>query len=132
MEEQQVMVNGRPLRHVVLHSPTGFSWGYGGSGPADLALSILADFLGDRKLAEQLHQDFKWEFVAKWTEDRPWLLTGAQILAWLRRLGGPTFLGRRFEQLDLSRTDGAEPEEVVYQGRPAGWRPEGRRAAPRA
>lgn len=32
------------LRHVELHSPTGFECGYGGSGPADLAASILADF----------------------------------------------------------------------------------------
>src|SRR5687767_7716662 len=27
------------------HSPTGFEWGYGGSGPADLALNIAARFL---------------------------------------------------------------------------------------
>src|SRR5262245_1194599 len=25
------------------HSPTGFEWGYGGSGPAQLALALLAD-----------------------------------------------------------------------------------------
>jgi hypothetical protein len=37
-----------PLRHVVMHSPTGFAWSYGGSGPADLALSLLVDALGDR------------------------------------------------------------------------------------
>ncbi len=37
-----------PLRHVVHHSPSGLSWGYGGSGPADTALSILADALGER------------------------------------------------------------------------------------
>jgi hypothetical protein len=29
------------------HSPTGFAWGYGGSGPAQLALAILADYLED-------------------------------------------------------------------------------------
>ena len=29
------------------HSPTGFSWGYGGSGPAQLALAICADVFGD-------------------------------------------------------------------------------------
>lgn len=28
------------------HSPTGFEWGYGGSGPAQLALAILADHFG--------------------------------------------------------------------------------------
>lgn len=29
------------------HSPTGFNWGYGGSGPAETALSILVDFFDD-------------------------------------------------------------------------------------
>jgi hypothetical protein len=37
-----------PLRHIVRHSPTGMTWGYGGSGPADLARSLLFDALGDR------------------------------------------------------------------------------------
>lgn len=36
------------LEHVVKHSPTGFSWGYAGSGPADLARSILIAVLGDK------------------------------------------------------------------------------------
>lgn len=76
-------VDGRPLRHVVVHSPTGFCWGYGGSGPADLALSILADYLGDVKLAERCYQAFKWDFVAKWTMGQPWKLTGAEIHRWL-------------------------------------------------
>lgn len=36
-----------PLRlDLFNHSPDGFEWGYGGSGPAQLALAILADFLG--------------------------------------------------------------------------------------
>ena len=38
--------NATLLKHCVLHSPTGFEIGYGGSGPADLAVSILADFFG--------------------------------------------------------------------------------------
>ena len=33
----------KEVDHVSLHSPTGFEWGYLGSGPADLALSLLAD-----------------------------------------------------------------------------------------
>lgn len=36
------------LTHHVKHSPTGISWGYCGSGPADLARSLLIDHLGDR------------------------------------------------------------------------------------
>lgn len=36
-----------PLEHrVVRHSPDGFSWGYGGSGPAELALNLIVDALG--------------------------------------------------------------------------------------
>jgi len=34
------------LPHHVLHSPDGHSWGYGGSGPAELAKDILCDHLG--------------------------------------------------------------------------------------
>lgn len=35
------------LQHHPKHSPTGFSWGYAGSGPADLARSMLIDHLGE-------------------------------------------------------------------------------------
>ncbi len=45
------------------HSPTGFSWGYGGSGPHQLALAILADFFGDNA-AKQYSQMFKWDVIA--------------------------------------------------------------------
>ena len=58
--------NVKPLKHVVRHSPTGFSWGYGGSGPADTALSILTDCLGE-KIANSLYGQFKWDFVAAWS-----------------------------------------------------------------
>jgi len=46
-----------PLRHVVRHSPTGFEWGYGGSGPADLSLSLLTHAVGP-EAAERLYQEF--------------------------------------------------------------------------
>jgi hypothetical protein len=48
------------------HSPTGFEWGYGGSGPAQLSLAILADALGDDEKAVKLHQPFKWEVISCW------------------------------------------------------------------
>lgn len=35
------------LAHIVRHSPSGFAWGYRGSGPADLARSLLAAVLGE-------------------------------------------------------------------------------------
>lgn len=47
----EVVEDGRVvglLHHDVRHSPTGFSWGYAGSGPADLARSLLIAALGDK------------------------------------------------------------------------------------
>ena len=46
------------------HSPDGFNWGYGGSGPAQLALAILLKFT-DKDTALYFYQDFKWEVIAK-------------------------------------------------------------------
>jgi hypothetical protein len=54
---------GRSLR-INNHSPDGFEWGYGGSGPAQFALAILLDLTDDGDLAESLHQEFKRRFVA--------------------------------------------------------------------
>lgn len=64
-----VSVNGdevplTPSLRVINHSPSGFECGYGGSGPAQLALAILMMY-ADKKTAVALHQDFKWEFLAK-------------------------------------------------------------------
>lgn len=83
----RVTVNGRPLRHVVVHSPDGFNWGYGGSGPADLAYAILADYLGDEKLAAELHQAFKWDVVARLDQRADWTITGEDVDRWLRDKG---------------------------------------------
>lgn len=65
------------------HSPTGFSWGYGGSGPAQLALAILLRFT-DRETASRLHMDFKWDHVARWPQVGP-LDEWVDIGAWLHR-----------------------------------------------
>jgi hypothetical protein len=60
------------------HSPTGFSWGYGGSGPSQLALAILLDYAPHCKAKiERRYQDFKREFVSRWGE--AWELTRAEL-----------------------------------------------------
>lgn len=46
------------------HSPTGFGWGFNGSGPAQLALALLADALGDER-AQRLYQDWKFKVVSR-------------------------------------------------------------------
>ena len=65
------------------HSPTGFAWGYGGSGPAQLALAILADHTGDRQKAMRLHQAFKRDFVATFPAE--WVLTSDQVENWIQK-----------------------------------------------
>jgi len=70
-----VTVDGEPLDlaaslAVCNHSPDGFAWGYGGSGPAQLALAILLRFT-DADEARRRHQAFKWAHVADWPQDGP-------------------------------------------------------------
>lgn len=57
-----------PLPHRVRHSPTGFEWGYDGSGPADLALAIVHNFLGYEP-APMIYQEFKRRIVARFDRD---------------------------------------------------------------
>lgn len=70
------------VHKVVRHSPTGFEWGYGGSGPADLALNILLDYLPYED-AERLYQRFKWDVVARVPREGG-VITEEQILSWIR------------------------------------------------
>lgn len=42
------------------HSPDGFNWGYGGSGPAQLALAIMLKLTGKA----DGYQDFKFRIIA--------------------------------------------------------------------
>jgi hypothetical protein len=65
----------------VYHSPTGFEWGYGGSGPADLALNILRLFT-DPQTARRYHQAFKWEFIAPMPREGG-VIKGDVIRDWL-------------------------------------------------
>jgi len=80
LPEVEVTVNGKPLKHRVRHSPTGFEFGYGGSGPADLALSILWNFLG-KEPSRILYMDFKTRFVARWKDK--WEITSEEIQSWI-------------------------------------------------
>ncbi|HEX7049864.1 MAG TPA: DUF6166 domain-containing protein, partial [Longimicrobiales bacterium] len=77
-----------PRNDLFDHSPDGFAWGYGGSGPAQLALAILADHLGDDAAAVRLHQNFKWRAIAT-IEGRSWRMTDAEVAGHLAAIGVP-------------------------------------------
>lgn len=98
----------RVLPHCQMHSPTGFETGYAGSGPADLALSILCDFFGvssstierfcrftlqegDAPLAAQAvhyHQQFKIDFIAgqELAINGAYSIREQEILDWLAKM----------------------------------------------
>lgn len=62
------------------HSPSGFSWGYAGSGPSQLALALCLDCVGRRR-APYVYQEFKFRVIAKLPGDKGWTLTEAQVRA---------------------------------------------------
>ena len=88
LDDCTVTVNGTPLDlrlDLRNHSPTGFSWGYGGSGPAQLALAILAHEFG-AETALDGYQDFKFDVVACWPMREDWQIAGEELRAWMDSL----------------------------------------------
>jgi len=79
----QYTLDPAPSQALVNHSPDGFAWGYGGSGPAQLALALLLDATGNPDLALDFYQKFKGEVVAGWPMDYPWTYDQDQVLAWV-------------------------------------------------
>lgn len=69
------------LRH---HSSTGFLWGINGSGPAQLALALLADALGDDRRALALYQDFKFRCIVQLPSC--WIMSRSRVLAYVAEL----------------------------------------------
>ena len=76
------------------HSPDGFNWGYGGSGPAQLALALLLDTVGSLD-AVPLHQTFKAQVVSGWPGASAWQITGSELAAWWAAQIGAAELAKR-------------------------------------
>ncbi|OBJ54846.1 DUF6166 domain-containing protein [Mycobacterium asiaticum] len=97
------------LPHRVKHSPTGLMWGYAGSGPADLARSLLIHTLGDAArcavcggapqpqkcpwcdegwiVPSSTYQRFTFEVIAR-LPDCGWTLRRSDVLDWLQGAEG--------------------------------------------
>jgi hypothetical protein len=74
-------------------SPDGFAWGYGGSGPTALAMSILADIVGEdvgMVLTPGIVHDFKREFIEPLDQDSGFVVAESTIREWLVRHSGYT------------------------------------------
>lgn len=92
----------KPSLLVWNHSPTGFNWGYMGSGPAQLALALLLDATHDKDIAARYHQAFKSEYVANWSSSATWQLTDAEIRAWVEEKIDADPMPDEITHLDLS------------------------------
>ena len=77
-----VLDPGRSLK-LRNHSPTGFAWGYTGSGPAQLALAILLHEGVAEKRALALYQRLKEQVVALHSWASPLLLSRDTVQAWI-------------------------------------------------
>ena len=107
----EVTVDGKPLNprlDLWNHSPSGLEWGYAGSGPAQLALALLADHLTDDREAVRLHQQFKRAIVA-WLPFQSWMLTSLEIQQALEKLesGGPA------SQAETTKDHGADEDGIA-------------------
>jgi hypothetical protein len=71
-----------PRHDLQIYGPSGFEWGYGGSGPAQLALALLADATGRDDLAESLSPAFHWDRIAG-LASAGWTLTRFAVLEWV-------------------------------------------------
>ena len=66
------------------HSPDGFNWGYGGSGPAQLALAILLEVTGDERTALAHYHNFERQVIAAITsQETNWEMEEQKIIEWL-------------------------------------------------
>ena len=68
-----VTLNGQPLdpcNDIVNHSPDGFNWGYGGSGPAQLALAMMCSEYGPDVALHPISYDLlKWRLISALPKD---------------------------------------------------------------
>ena len=81
-EQEETRLTPDRSLEVVNHSPTGFEWGYSGSGPAQLALALLLDYYDDEDIARRYYMEFKTEVVSTLKcddADGRWQLTGEAI-----------------------------------------------------
>jgi hypothetical protein len=85
-----VLVDGHPLDprlDVMSHSPTGFEWGYLGSGPSQLALAILLDHFGGKgkQRATELYGTFLHRVVSNFAR-RGFAIDSKQIELWIKKI----------------------------------------------
>jgi Family of unknown function (DUF6166) len=67
-----------PRRDLHDYNSSGFDWGREESGPAQLALALAADVLGDDERALEVHKPLKYTLISRLC-DHSWVLTESRI-----------------------------------------------------
>ena len=83
----EVRVEGELLRlgpslRLRNHSPSGFSWGYHGSGPAQLALALLLHAGMTTDDALECYQEYKTHVIAQLSVGTDFELPYAEVKGW--------------------------------------------------
>ena len=89
-QDRTVFINGKELspgrsQKLRNHSPDGFAWGYGGSGPAQLALAILLEITKDKQFALKNYQDFKWDIICDLPMEEDFTLEEKIVSTWIAK-----------------------------------------------
>lgn len=74
------LLDPQPSQKLVNHSPDGFAWGYGGSGPAQLALAVLLAAGVTPSRAIRLHQHFSGQYIGRLPQAD--FVLEVDVLAW--------------------------------------------------
>lgn len=88
-ETREVTIDGKPLdpsrsQKIWNHSPDGFNWGYGGSGPAQLALALLLQTgLSDHDVIH-MYQLFKQDVISKLPQS-DFTMNYTDITSWIEQ-----------------------------------------------
>jgi len=96
---------------LVNHSPSGFEWGYRGSGPAQLACGLLLDYYNDAEVARKHYIAFRNRVISQLECDGPatcWHLTGEDIDAAMATISDDI----------VALPDGGQPSPTL----PENWR----------
>lgn len=86
-QTREIKINGKlltPDRSLKLanHSPTGFAWGYRGSGPTQLALAILLEYTLNEEDALALYQQYRDDVICR-LEQADFELPEESVINWL-------------------------------------------------
>jgi hypothetical protein len=110
----------RPLRASKRspHFPSSqWEWGYGGTGPADLAWSLVFDATADREQTDTVFQRVKWAVVSRLNKAH-WILSAEELQEAIDAAGKEALAAEGEPVIDLSLAVPSDPPTITQPQRP--------------